>query len=237
MNVVIMQPCYLFLRKHFHQVQRADTYVFYDDVQFVRNGHHRRNRIKTPDGLLWLTVPVFQRAGQLLMETEIDNTKPWRLKHWRNLEQYYHKAPFFADYAPFFRDCYERPWDNLCDLNIYLIENISRFLGIEHVRFIRSSQLRVGGETATQRLINICEHLGASRYIIGTRAKDYMEEERWRHTSVELEWFEPQYPPYPQLDGDFIEHCAIVDLLFNHGPRSGEYIWGSEFQRFQQPNA
>jgi WbqC-like protein len=235
MNVVIMQPFYLFLRKHFHQIQRADTYVFLDDVQFVKDYHHNRNRIKSAEGPVWLTVPVRHRSHrQLLMETEIDNTKNWRFKHWRYLEQNYARAPFFKDYAAFFRDCYKRPWSNLCDLNIYLIENISRFLGIDHVRFMRSSELGIGGETPTQRIINICEHLGGSRYIIGTRAKDYMEEDRWQLTNVELEWFEPQYPPYPQLYGSFVEHCAIVDLLFNAGPRSGDYIWGAEFQRFQQ---
>jgi hypothetical protein len=234
MNVVIMQPFYLFLRKHFHQVQRADTYVFYDDVQFVKNGHHNRNRIKSANGLVWLTVPVRHHFGQLLMDTEIDGTQNWRAKHWRTIEQCYAKTPYFRHYADFFRDCYERPWANLCDLNIHLIENISRFLGIDHVRFLRSSRLAVGGDTPTQRLINICEHLGASRYIIGTRAKDYMEEDRWEKTRVQLEWFEPQYPPYPQLYGPFAEHCAIVDLLFNCGREAGAYIWGSKYEEYQQ---
>jgi len=237
MNVVIMQPFYLFLRKHFHQVYRADTYVFYDDVQFVKHGHHNRNRIKGPNGYVWLTVPVRHtgRFGQLIKDVEIDNSKNWRHKHWESIRQCYSKAPFFKQYADFFQGCYEQEWTRLCDLNIYLITHISAMLGITGVKFLRSSELGVPEENPTQRLIDICEHLGATRYIIGTRAKEYMEEDRWCKSSVILEWFEPTYPPYPQQWGDeFLEYCAIVDLLFNCGLEAREYIWGEKFIQYQQ---
>jgi len=237
MNVVIMQPFYLFLRKHFHQIYRADVYVFLDDVQFVRRGHHNRNRIKGPNGITWLTVPVKKKGKyfQTLQEVEIDNSVNWPGKHWKNIETAYSRSPYFKDYAGFFRECYEKRWNNLCDLNIYLIKNISQMLGISNRQYLRSSELGMGNENPTQRLIDICEYLGASKYIIGTRAKDYMQEELWTKTPVQLEYFEPGYPPYPQLwGGDFYPYCAIIDLLFNCGPRSGEYIWGSHFEEYQR---
>ncbi|MEO0105979.1 MAG: WbqC family protein [candidate division WOR-3 bacterium] len=234
MNVVIMQPFYLFLRKHFHQVYRADTYVFYDDVQFVKGHHHNRNRIKGPNGLVWLTVPVFHRFGQKILEVRIDNKIKWRENHLKSIISCYSRAPFFKDYIGFFEDCYSRNWEFLCDLNIYLIINISKLLGITKTNFVRSSELKVYNENPTQRLIDICEKLNATNYIIGIRAKDYMEEVRWKKTSVHLEWFEPKYPPYPQLWGDFQDNCAIIDLLFNCGPESGEYIWGKYFEEFNR---
>lgn len=228
MNVVIMQPFYLFLRKHFHQIYRSDVYVFMDDTQFVKNGHHNRNRIKSANGQIWLTVPVYKtgRFRQLLKDVEIDNSSNWRKKHWQSIRLCYARAPYFKQYADFFEDVYAREWHNLCDLNIHLIINISEMLGISKTKFLRLSELGIQNSNPTQRLIDICEHLGASRYIIGVRAKDYMEEERWERTNVVLEYFEPEYPPYPQLWGDFIENCAIIDLLFNCGPHSGKYIWG-----------
>lgn len=228
MNVVIMQPFYLFLRKHFHQAQRADLYIFMDDTQFVKNGHHNRNRIKSPNGYTWLTVPVMQkgRFGQTLDKVEIDNRRNWAVKHWKSIKQCYGKAPFFDRYAGFFEELYAREWSRLTDLNIYLIENIAAFLGIRDTEFKRLSELGLEEDNPTQRLIHICESVGADNYIIGTRAKDYMEETRWQHTKVKLEYFEPQYAPYPQLWGDFLENCAIIDLLFNCGPEAGEYIWG-----------
>jgi len=229
MNVVIMQPFYLFLRKHFHQVQRADLYLFMDDTQFVKNGHHNRNRIKGPNGYIWLTVPVLQkgRFGQPIKDVEINNIENWRKKHWMSLKQNYARAPFFKDYADFFEEVYCKEWKLLGDLNMYLIEHISRFLGINHTRFKRLSELDIQNPNPSQRLIDICEAVGATNYVIGTRAKDYMEEERWEKSTVTLEYFEPEYPPYPQLWGDeFLDHLAVVDLLFNCGPQAGNYIWG-----------
>lgn len=233
MNVVIMQPFYLFLRKHFHQIFRSDLYIFMDDTQFVKGGHHNRNRIKGPNGYIWLTVPVLHKFGQKNNEVLIDNTKNWRKKHWESIKQSYSKAKYFSKYSDFFEDVYKKDWEKLVDLNIYLIKNISNFLGISNKEFKLLSDLKIENENPTQRLIDICEKVGATNYIIGTRAKDYMEEWRWKKTHVNLEYFEPTYPPYPQLFGDFLDNCSIIDLLFNCGPQSGEYIWGKYFKEYQ----
>lgn len=239
MNVVIMQPHYLFLRKHFHQIRKSDLYIFMDDTQFVKNGHHNRNRIKSNNGHKWLTVPVLQkgRFGQKLNEVEIDNHVNWRKKHWESIRYNYSRAPYFRNYADFFEDVYNSEWNKLVDLNSYLIINISRFLGIKEVEFRKLSELNVEDPNPTQRLISICEEVGATNYIIGTRAKDYMQEDLWKNTNVKLNYFEPEYPAYPQLHGDYLENCSIIDLLFNCGEDSHEYIWGKEFENYQKEPA
>lgn len=225
-----MQPFYLFLRKHFHQVQRADTYFFMDDTQFVKNGHMNRNRIKGPNGLIWLSVPVLHKGkfGQPLKDVAINNNENWRKKHWKTILQNYRGAPHFHEYSDFFEEVYAREWTYLVDLNIYLIERITSFLEIRDTTFKRLSELNITNPDPTQRLIDICEAVEATNYIIGTRARDYMDETLWSKTTVKLEYFEPEYPPYPQLWGEFLDNCAIIDLLFNCGPESGRYIWGDK---------
>lgn len=226
MNVVIMQPFYLFLRKHFHQVQRTDLYIFMDDAQFVKNGHHNRNRIKGVNGYIWLSVPIYQKLGQKIGEVMIDNSRNWNKKHWQSIKQNYSRSKYFNLYAEFFEDFYHKEWYNLADLNIELIKKISFFLGIQNTDFVRLTELNYqDNDNPTQRLINICESVNASNYIIGTRAKDYMEQWRWEKTSVNLEFFEPAYPEYPQQWEGFLDNCAIIDLLFNCGPDSAKYIW------------
>lgn len=229
MNVVIMQPFYLYLRKHFHQIQKADLYIYMDDTQFVRRGHHNRNRIKSHSGLIWLTVPVFQKGkfSQEIKDVEIDNKLGWKKKHFESIKNCYSKAPYFDLYYDFFEDVYKKDWDKLVDLNTYLIENISGFLGIQNTKFMRLSSLNVHNENTTQRIIEICEKVGADNFIVGTRAKDFMEEDKWDNTKVKLNYFEPAYPEYPQLYGDFVDNCSIIDLLFNNGPDSYKYIWGN----------
>lgn len=240
-RVVIMQPFYLFLRKHFHLIQKSDVYVFYDDVQFVLHHHHNRNRIKGPNGYIWLTVPVKHtgRSKQLISDVVIDNgvyrkhQRLWQKRQWMAIQQHYSKAPFFSRYYDFFEDCFSHNWTNLCELNIYLIKNLVKFLKIADVRFLRSSELNIYHENPTQRLVNICEHLGATHYMLGARGKSYMEEDRWSRTTIKLEYFEPEYPPYPQLYGEFLDNCSIIDLLFNCGQDSYRYIWGDIFEKFQ----
>lgn len=203
-----------------------------DDTQFVKNGHHNRNRIKGKDGLIWLTVPVLQKGkhGQLLKDVKIDNHTDWRKKHWQSIIHCYSKAPYFRNYSGFFEDAYIKEWEILADLNIYFIVNISEFLGIKNTKFIRLSELNIPGNDPTQRLIDICGHFKATDYFIGIRAKDYMDESKWEKTNVRLNYFEPVYPEYPQLFGKFEENCSIIDLLFNCGKDSYEYIWGKYFE-------
>lgn len=229
MNVVIMQPFYLFLRKHFHLIQRADLYIHMDTVQFIRRGHHNRNRIKTSNGYLMLTVPTINLGShsQCIKDVKIDNARNWGKKHWKSLVSNYSKAPYFKNYCDYFENVYSGTWEYLADLNVFLIEHIAGFLGIVDTEFKRLSDLNIdASENPTQRLIDICEAVGATHYIIGTRARDYMEENLWGKTAVELEYFEPEYLSYPQLWGEFLDNCAIIDLLFNCGPGSGGYIWG-----------
>lgn len=231
-----MQPFYLFLRKHFHQVQIADLYIFMDDTQFVKNSHHNRNRIKGVNGLIWLTVPVYQkgRFGQKIIDVEINNKVDWKKKHWSSIKNSYSRAPFFAMYAEFFEEVYSHKWENLSELNIFLIKRISSFLGITKTKFTRLSELKIENENPTQRLIDICQKVGASNLIIGDRAKDYMEEWRWKNAKVKLNYFEPVYPKYPQLHGAFAENCSVIDLLFNCGNDSYKFIWGEYFKNKNQ---
>lgn len=203
-----------------------------DDTQFVKNGHHNRNRIKSNSGYIWLTVPVLHKGkfGQKLNEVQIDNHIDWRKKHWLSILHCYSKAPYFKDYSDFFEDCYARDWTLLVDLNIHLIENISGFLGIKNTKYKKLSDLKINTVDPTQRLIDICEFVKADDFYIGMRAKDYMDDSKWLNSNVNLNYYEPVYPSYPQLYGEFLDYCSIIDLLFNAGKESGEYIWGKYFR-------
>lgn len=203
-----------------------------DDTQYVKNSHHNRNRVKGPEGLIWLTVPVYHKGkfGQKIMDVEIDNKTDWRKKHWGTMCACYSRTPYFEKYSDFLNEAYSNDWKYLVDLNIFMIKKIAGFLGIRNTEFRRLSELNVNNENPTLRLIDICEKTGATNYIIGTRARDYMQEDLWKKTNVKLEYFEPAYPAYPQLFGGFIDHCSIVDLLFNCGENSFEYIWGKYYK-------
>jgi hypothetical protein len=219
-TVVVLQPGYLPWLGFFDQMRRCDIFVYYDDVQFDKNGWRNRNRIKTAQGPLWLTVPVRQagRAGQRIGEVEIECGHPWRAKHLRAIAQSYAKAAFLPLYYPELEALLQRDWRLLVDLNLATVELMCRWLGLER-RTMRASTLGIEGGQST-RLLNICRHLGATRYLAGNAAKDYLDVGLFADAGIRLVWQDYSHPVYPQLHNAFVPFMSALDLLLNVGPAS-----------------
>jgi hypothetical protein len=152
-NCVILQPSYIPWRGYFHQIQKADVFVFYDDVQYDKQGWRNRNIIKTPHGPKWLTIPVHTKGvrskGLRTMDIRICWNTEWNREHWHTVQTMYAMTPYFEQYAPMLEAHYARTPTYLADFTIDTTIAIARALGIEHTRFIRSSALHVdGGRTA-----------------------------------------------------------------------------------------
>lgn len=226
MKCVILQPSYIPWRGYFHQIGLADTFVFYDDVQYDARGWRNRNRIKTPTGPHWLTIPVHAKGSQThgipILDIEIDGTKTWNDVHWQSLSHSYKKAPFFTLYEEALSKFFNSSPSHLVDFIIPLTETISKWLGFE-ARFLRSSTLTVEGKK-TDRLINILTKIGADHYISGPSAKDYIEPEKFDKAGIKLEFMDYHYPEYEQLYPPFDPQISILDLLFMKGPEASKYI-------------
>lgn len=226
---VVLQPSYIPWRGYFHQIHEADTFVFYDDVQYDRRGWRNRNRVKGPQGSQWLTIPVKAKGSITdhlpINEIRIDHSQPWARRHWETLSRFYKKTEFFPDYAPLLAPLYEEPGDSLSDFTIELAVRIAReLLGIKHTRFERSSQLDIQG-TQTGRLVSICRTMGATRYLSGPAARDYLEEEQFADAGIALEYMTYEYPEYEQRFPPFDPNVSVLDLLFVAGPDAPKFIW------------
>jgi len=228
MTCVILQPSYIPWRGYFHQIQKADQFVFFDDVQYDKHGWRNRNRIKTPQGPQWLTIPVRAKDNvgehRTIHEIEIDWDRPWSRKHLESLRQAYRRAPFSAEWEPFLAEVYARTPSYLAPFTIDLTIELARRLGIAHTRFLRSSELGIPGHR-TGRLIAIVQHLGCDRYVSGPSARGYLEEDRFAEAGITLEYMRYDYPEYPQLHPPFDPKVTVLDLLFMTGPDAPKYIW------------
>jgi hypothetical protein len=225
-TLVVLQPGYLPWLGFFDQLLRSDVFVYYDDVQFDKEGWRNRNRIKSVSGPMWLTVPVLHtgRHGQRIMDVEINNDPPWPKKHLASIWQSYAKAPFRDRYYPELEAVLKAPHHSLAELDIAIVELMCRWLGIER-RLERSSRLGIGGEQSS-RLLNLCKHFGADRYVSGDAAKDYLDVPLFEDNGVQVEWQSYQHPSYQQLHGDFVPYLSTLDLIFNMGPESLSIIQG-----------
>jgi len=229
MKCVILQPSYIPWRGFFHQIQKADIFVFYDDVQYDTRGWRNRNRIKRPGGSQWLTIPVLNKGTRSnhtpIKEIRINWDRSWNKKHWATICDTYGKAPFFGGYRDLLEDFYRRHPQLLADFVVDLTIALAHELGINGTKYMRSSSLAAQG-SKTDRLLSILRSLGATHYITGPSAKDYLEEEKLQSAGITLEYMVYDYPEYRQLYPPYDPHVSILDLLFMTGPDAPQYIWG-----------
>ena len=172
MIVAIHQPQYLPWLGYFNKIDQADVFCFLDDVQYKKNEWQNRNRIKTPQGWQWLTVPVHYRFPWKIDEVTIKNSVKWGRKHFQAICTNYGKARFFREYAGLFEEMYDRQWTSLADLNIEFVKRLCEALEMEDVRTVRSSEMLLTQEP-TQRLIDICRQLGGDTYLAGAGGAGY----------------------------------------------------------------
>lgn len=229
MRCVILQPSYVPWRGFFDLIHRADIFVFYDDVQYDTRGWRNRNRVKTPAGPRWMTIPVHGRGSQTesrpILSIEVAGAE-WAGEHREILRRSYSRAPYYERYRDWINELYSQPPRLLADFTIATTIRIAAELGITDTRFVRSSDLPARGRK-TDRLISILKHLGADRYLSGPSAREYVETEKFVEAGIELEWMHYHYPEYEQLYPPFEPSVSILDLLFMTGPEAPKFIWGN----------
>ena len=231
MIAVILQPSYIPWRGYFDQIRRADTFIFYDDVQYDKHGWRNRNQIKTTNGKTWLTIPVHSAgvtAGIPIKDVRVDWSKPWARTHLNALTIAYGKAPFFRDYVPLLDWLFSRQDEFIADFTIETTIRLARELGINGTRFLRSSEMQGITGRKTERLIQILQRVNASHYVSGPSARDYLVAGAFAEAGITLEYMQYDYPEYPQLYPPFDPNVSVLDLLFMTGAKAGKYIAGRE---------
>ena len=208
-------------------INMADVFVLYDDMQYTRRDWRNRNKIKTPLGLQWLTIPVEVKGKyhQKINETKVSD-KAWALKHWTRIKQVYSKAEFFSDYNAILEDMYLNKLQSLeylSEINQLIIRTICDLLDIK-TKIMSSTEFWLA-EDRIERLLGICHELGATTYLSGPAAKDYMNLNLFKDAGIHVEWMVYSgYPSYNQQGGDFEHGVTVMDLLFNNGKDSKNFM-------------
>ena len=201
-TVAIVQSNYIPWKGYFDLISSADEMIIYDDMQYTRRDWRNRNKIKTPQGAKWLTVPVHSKGQyfQTIRETRIHGFD-WSALHWKALELNYRRARFFSDILQWLRPLYlNRSYTNLSQMNRTFIVEICNYLEIGTL--IKNSWDYELVEGKSERLANLCRQAGADHYISGPAAKGYINEKTFLEYGIKLSWFNYDgYPTYPQLLG------------------------------------
>ena len=224
-KAAIIQSSYIPWKGYFDIIHDADVFVFLEDVQYTKGSWRNRNKVKTPAGVKWLTVPTVGGIHQQIRETRIDYHRDWADKHKKTIYYSYSPCEYFASYKDDILGIFDRPFDTISDLNIYAIKKLSSLLGLDR-EFLNSCDLKVEGRK-DDKVIGICRKVGADHYISGPAARDYITDEKFEKAEIRLEYKSyDSYPEYGQRWGEFDHFISIIDLLFNCGEKAPYYIWG-----------
>lgn len=224
-RIAIVQSSYIPWKGYFDLIDSVDEFVLYDSVQFTRRDWRNRNRIKTPHGIKWLTIPVISKGKYNCSINEIRVADGnWARQHWATIQHVYAKSEFFSKYSGTFRDLYlNNDHEFLSQINHRFIAKISEILGI-------TTRLSIHSDDAdtlekNKRLINICRDRKATEYVSGPSASTYLDNELFETAGLKLSYMDySNYPEYNQLYGEFDHNVSVIDLIFNVGPKAPDFV-------------
>ena len=224
-KVAILQSCYIPWKGFFDLMRRVDEFILYDDAQYTRRDWRNRNRIKTPNGPLWLTVPVEVKGKYLEAIKDMRVSDPrWSERHWRSIQASYSRAPYFnmhkAALEALYRGC-TTEW--LSEINFRFISHICETLSIRTT--LKWSMDYTMPEGRTERLVGLCRQAGATEYLSGPAARAYIDPSLFEAAGITLTYMDYDgYPPYTQLHPPFDHHVSIIDLMVHVGPDALAYM-------------
>ena len=229
-KIAIIQSNYIPWKGYFDIINRVDEFILVDDVQYTRRDWRNRNKIKSPQGTIWLTIPVEVKGKyeQPIKDTKIADLK-WAKKHWTTIMSNYAKAPYFQEYKDQFEACYLNLTEtSLSQVNYRFIQLINTILGIKTIISWSSDYRIVEGKN--ERLIALCKQAQATEYISGPSAKGYIDEKLFQQEHIRLTWMDYSgYPEYHQLFPPFDHYVSVLDVIFNEGPNATNFMLS--FQR------
>jgi hypothetical protein len=224
-TVAIVQSNYIPWKGYFDLINMVDEFILFDDVQFTRRDWRNRNKIKTKDGIKWLTIPVLVKGKyfQKINETQISEPD-WTRKHFETIRANYAQSPFFREYKDTFEALYLGCGEtSLSEINFQFLHAICQILDI-HTPITRSSDYQLM-DGKNERLITLCKQAGAQRYISGPLAKAYIDESLFVQEGITVSYIDySNYLEYSQLFPPFEHGVSIIDLIFNVGPNARQYM-------------
>ena len=206
------------------QIQLADIFVFYNDVQFSRGFFHRV-QIKTAQGTPWITIPLRDyHRGQLIADVTVDNRQDWRQKHLALLAAAYRQAPFRDEMLKLVDRVFAMPLSTLAQVSRASMMGLANYFSLlPGRRFVDSESLQAQG-SSSQRLCSIVTELQSKVYVTGHGARNYLDHDLFGRNRIAVEYMRYECHPYPQLHGRFTPYVSALDLVANCGREGARYI-------------
>tara|TARA_A100001515_G_scaffold32192_1_gene25124 strand:- start:54580 stop:55278 length:699 start_codon:yes stop_codon:yes gene_type:complete len=226
-KIIITQSNYIPWKGYFTTMKKATHIILYDNAQYTKRDWRNRNKIITPNGPSWLSIPVDVKGKfhQKINEAKVKDNN-WSLNHWNKITENYRKAPYFKEYSVYFEELYLKElknYDYLSDINRVLLQRCISLLELD-ISILDSREFDIRGGK-TEKLINLCNDMDANEYFTGPAAKGYMDEGLFEKNNIKLTYYDlDNFPEYTQMWQGFDHYVSIVDMFFNLGDQTIKYF-------------
>jgi len=211
-----MQP-YLFpYLGYFQLIASSDIFVFYDDVDFIKQGWINRNKILINDNPHVFTVPCHNASSNETIKDVVVHEDWRRDKLLKKFRMTYSNAPCFDSAFPLIERVLQASERRVGRLAESSVRQVADYLGLE-VDFFRSSDLDVDPSLGrADRLITLTKHFGASTYVNMEGGKELYDKPYFADRGIELLFLTPHLPKYSQYTGDsFHSGLSVIDVMMN----------------------
>ena len=222
MRVMLLQPLYLPWIGMFDMMSQCDLFIFYDDAQYSKQSWQSRNRIKTPNGMKWLSISIDRdyKLCTAVSKIRVNHQTGWVERNLAQIKEAYRKAPYFSDYFPTLSDFLLKTRSEwLTRYTAGSVKLIADILGIK-TKCEYSSSFNITKSHGAQKVVDICLAVGADEYLDGASGRELYAPDFFSSQGIKIYFHDYEHPVYRQLHGEFISHLSVVDLLFNEGPDS-----------------
>lgn len=216
MRLAIMQPYIFPYIGYFQLIQSVDRFVFYDDVNFIKQGWINRNKLLVGGRANLFTVPIKKISSFTpILKTRINKTnyKAWRKKYFSTIEQSYKKAPYFAGVLNILHDVFEENPNFISELSIQSVVTVAKYLEMS-TYFVKSSMIyensKLNGE---ERVLDICKKESAKVYINPIAGKELYSKDHFDANGICLKLLKPGIIKYKQFNQDFVPWLSVIDIM------------------------
>ncbi len=223
MKIAIMQPYIFPYIGYFQLINAVDLFVFYDDVNFIKQGWINRNRILLNNRSYYFSIPIKNLSPfKKIKETEISAREyiKYLKKFFKSIESSYKKAPFYNSAFQIVENTFTANYNLISELAILSIQNVCNYLKLTREFQISSHQYADSlNEERTDRIIKICQKAGAKTYINPVGAKDLYSKEYFKGNGINLFFLKSNNISYKQFENEFIPWLSIIDVMMFNSPQ------------------
>lgn len=224
-SIAIMQPYFLPYIGYFQLLAAVDQFVVYDNIQYTKKGWINRNRLLRQGRDVTFSLPLKKASDYLDIKARTIAEDFDRIKLLNQFKEAYQKAPYFEPVYALVRDAVMNNAANLFDFIDFSIRKVCAYLAIS-TDIIVSSSLDMNHDLqGVDRVIGICQHLGAARYINAIGGQELYSKAKFAEHAIELKFLKPQYFEYKQFAYDFVPWLSIIDvMMFNSTEQVQGYL-------------